>query len=38
LWQLPQLPEMPVWLIDVPAKLMNALGEWQVSQAIVVGT
>ena len=37
-WQVAQPLVMPAWFIAVPAKLVKALGAWQVSQAAVVGT
>ena len=37
-WQVAQPLLIPVWFIGAPAKLVNALAEWQLSQAAVVGT
>ena len=36
-WQVAQPDVIPLWFIAVPAKLVNLLAAWQVSQASVVG-
>ena len=36
-WQVAQPVVIPAWFIAVPAKLVKALAEWQVSQAALVG-
>ena len=36
-WHVAQPAVMPAWFIAVPAKLVKALAEWQLSQAAVVG-